>query len=452
MDPFGVLMKTRLFGIIALLILPIAYSANDDSQGVDQGRLVVYQYALYLLPGFEGDPVETATALIGDKYERYLIVDALDEPPVRPVLSLTMIADAQQWYAPPDMQLIGHFGRGVSREQALAVQESENVLIVDFAYPGHLASTAFFDALTIMEELSRRHESLVWDEATREIFSVEAWRDKRVDTWNSGLPAVQDHTVIHAYKNGEYVRAITLGMEKFGQPDIVVNDFVWSLSRPIGNLINLVGQTLIEGGEFNDDLSLDLDVNEIRHAETREVARASLRDNAESTVTLYFRATEREEGDPANTLLEIRFDSAAGVTPQQQQEVVLGGLFGWEDGVSAVDHNREILAASERARQKLPQLKRDFIKGLEPGEFISVKAPFPTPDGGNEWMWVEVIEWKGSKIRGLLKNEPVNVPGLSGGSEVVVDQGDLFDYIRSFSDGREEGNETGRLIQQYQAY
>ena len=79
-------------------------------------------------------------------------------------------------------------------------------------------------------------------------------------------------------------------------------------------------------------------------------------------------------------------------------------------------------------------------------------APFPTPDGGNEWMWVEVIEWKGSKIRGLLKNEPVNVPGLSGGSEVVVDQGDLFDYIRSFSDGREEGNETGRLIQQYQAY
>ena len=67
----------------------------------------------------------------------------------------------------------------------------------------------------------------------------------------------------------------------------------------------------------------------------------------------------------------------------QQQEMV-GSLFEWEDSVSKIQHNDEILAASQRAKAKLPSLRKDFQAGLEPGEFIQVKAPFATPDGGRE--------------------------------------------------------------------
>ncbi len=51
---------------------------------------------------------------------------------------------------------------------------------------------------------------------------------------------------------------------------------------------------------------------------------------------------------------------------------------------------------------------------------------------------------------GLLKNEPYNIPGLKGGSEVTIEQEEVFDYIRRFPDGTEEGNETGKLILQFQ--
>jgi len=64
-----------------------------------------------------------------------------------------------------------------------------------------------------------------------------------------------------------------------------------------------------------------------------------------------------------------------------------------------VRHNEELLAASARAKAKLPELQKAFTAGLQPGEFIDLKAPFPTPDGGTEWMWVEVTSWKDDKIK-----------------------------------------------------
>jgi uncharacterized protein YegJ (DUF2314 family) len=61
-------------------------------------------------------------------------------------------------------------------------------------------------------------------------------------------------------------------------------------------------------------------------------------------------------------------------------------------------------------------------------------------------MWVEVTSWKDGEIRGLLKNEPFNIPDLHGGEEVEVSEDDVFDYIRQRPDGTWEGNKTGEVI------
>ena len=62
-------------------------------------------------------------------------------------------------------------------------------------------------------------------------------------------------------------------------------------------------------------------------------------------------------------------------------------------------------------------------------------------------MWVEVTSWKGDKIKGLLQNEPYNVPTLHSGQIVEVSQTSVFDYIRRYADGKMEGNETGKIIE-----
>ena len=104
-------------------------------------------------------------------------------------------------------------------------------------------------------------------------------------------------------------------------------------------------------------------------------------------------------------------------------------------------------AASRKAREKLPALREQFNKKMQPGEYIQVKVPFPAPGGGNEYMWVEVSSWNGDKIKGLLRNEPVNIPTLHGGQMVAVSEAKVFDYIHTRPDGTQEGNETSKIIQ-----
>ncbi|MEL7298210.1 MAG: DUF2314 domain-containing protein [Pseudomonadota bacterium] len=438
-------MKNLFCCLVFLIIVQPAYAADEPTE-----RLAIYQYALYLLPDAEGDPRETLNDLVTEQFSDFMIVDDIDGPPTEPMLIPTLISDVGNTYTPPDLQFIGYFGHGLTREQALAVQDSERALVIDIGYPARLTETAFPQVMALMAAVAVKHDGLIWDEASREIFTPQAWREERMETWNDGVPDAQDHIAIHAYKDGEYVRAITLGMEKFGLPDFVVNDFPWSSERGMATLINLVTQTLIEGGDFNDDFSLDIDIEAIKHAEVRDGFLRSLLDNAEPRINLKFRPEEPEQGDPDNFILAIQFDVAEGDTLQEKQEVLLDTLFGSEDSVTYVKHDAEILAARDAARAKLPQLRNDFNNGFAPGEFIFVKAPFKTTDGGNEWMWVEVIEWKGDRIRGLLQNDPFHVPELRAGAEVVVEMGDVFDYILQRADGTSEGNETGRIMRKYE--
>lgn len=194
----------------------------------------------------------------------------------------------------------------------------------------------------------------------------------------------------------------------------------------------------------------DLDIRKIQNREVRDPQVNSLKENATAIALLALKKGKWEEGYPANRLIEIAFDRYPGRDVHAKQQELLSSLFGWKDTATPVKHNEELLSASQRAKAKLPVLRKEFAEGLAPGEFIQIKAPFKTPDGGQEWMWVEVTAWEGDDTKGLLKNEPFNIPSLHGGQVVKVKQGDVFDYIRRFPDGKEEGNETGAIIQKMQ--
>ncbi len=119
----------------------------------------------------------------------------------------------------------------------------------------------------------------------------------------------------------------------------------------------------------------------------------------------------------------------------------------WEDSIHRVEHDEEVLDASKKAREKLAKLHPRFDAGLKPGEFIEVKAPFKTPEGGNEWMWVEITSWRVGYIRGTLRNQPFDVQNLHSGQIVEFLECEVFDYIHIFPDHRQEGNSTGEIIE-----
>jgi len=259
---------------------------------------------------------------------------------------------------------------------------------------------------------------------------------------------VSRHITIHAYKKDAYVRAVTLGMAKFGLPDMVIDRFSWSLQGQMGNLINLCCQAFAEGTQLQHRGEFRLDLRTVRNSSVRKAHAESLSEHSTGAVDLMLRTGIWEEGDPRNRLIEICFDKFPGVDLETRQTALLCALFGCEeDSAARIVHTDELLEASQDAKLRLPALREAFRIGLGPGEYMLVKAPFSTPDGGNEWMWVEVTVWKGNRIKGILRNEPENVPGVRGGSTVEVNERDVFDYIHYLPDGTEEGNWTAAILQ-----
>jgi uncharacterized protein YegJ (DUF2314 family) len=411
---------------------------------------ISFQFAVYFLPVPTNDPLQVLAEVLAGEEEAPTLVNKSEEGADMPVAHAYQLEGVETNYPPPGIKSLQYCGRGLSRDQAEGLQKSRVAFVMNFAHGRAHVWSGLREANLVAEALARRTGGLLWDEETREVFTPDEWDRKRVQAWTNGIPDLSKHITVHAYNSDEYVRAITLGMAKMGLPDVVVESFTWSLSRTMGHLINLFSQSMAEGAVIQSSGQYDLDIRTIRNKEVRDPQVSSLKSNATAVAHLVLKEGTWEKGDPRNRLIEIAFDRYPGQDVHAKQEALLSSLFGWEDAIITVKHNEDLLAASRRAKGKLPALRKEFAAGLNPGEFIQVKAPFQTPDGGQEWMWVEITAWEGASIKGMLKNEPFNIPSLHAGQVVKVNQEDVFDFIRHYPDGREEGNETGAIMQKMQ--
>lgn len=444
-------MKNIVLAVYILLLSQIGWAVeNNKPIKVDDNEQdrISYQFAIYLIPDCGKDPAITARKHAQTLIPNFVLAASVSKPK-KPSLSIGTINNAQTEYSPPNEQAVHYFGRGISIEEGKKLQKSNSAILLNFSYPLDYALIGMQEALSFTKQLAQTCNGLIWDESTREIFSPSAWHEKRIASWGEDGPNITDHTVIHAYKNTEFIRAISLGMQKFNLPDIVVNDFTWSNNNQMGNLINIIGQSLIEGRKIDEQMMLKVNLHEMRNEALKESIIPSLKKNSTGQTIIPLNPAKHEEGDPDNYLLEIDFGNQIGNGLQEKQETFISEFFGSEDKITYIKHDEEIKAASAAAKKKLPQLKKDFNKGLKPGEYIYLKAPFKTPDDSDEWMWIEVIGWD-KTIKGILQNDPFEIPTLRAGAEVYVDEGEIFDYVRNFPDGTKEGNETGKLIQAYE--
>jgi len=243
---------------------------------------------------------------------------------------------------------------------------------------------------------------------------------------------------IHAYGGGGKVRVITLGMAKFGLPDLVVEDVPSGFSQSAGRLLNVCAQTLAEGGTLGDNGTLRLAASALRNP----AAKTGL--SADADVTLQFVKAKADKGDPKNRIWRVHFPGAGPA--HERMSAVFDKLFGVKRNISMVAGSDRLKAASKRALKSLMKHKARLAKGIPDGERLEVKAPFATSSGSNEYMWIGVTAWRGSKLVGILENHPRDVPKLSRGARVEVDESSVFDYILS-RDGKSEGGETDRIIQ-----
>jgi len=352
----------------------------------------------------------------------------------------------------PDTDYFKYAGRGLSPEDIAVMQQARQahrlILLAGRDDAWRLGRKLTELAL----EYAESQQAFIRDDATREVFTKEAWRETRLASWPEGeLPDIRKQITIHLYRANDdepYLRAITLGMEKFALPDVVIERLIGSDNRSGGNLINVFCQTLAENPVVMNGAKYQLRLEALQTARLKTAYEELLLNKAEKVAALELLRGKWQEGDPDNELIELSFRHGRGKTEDERRESVLSKFWGAADAVKAVKHTDEILETSTRAKEKMAQLRPHYVAGLAPGERLMVKGPFARDDGGNEWMWVEVTQWTNpSRLEGILQNDPFYIRKLKAGAIVTVAAKDVFDYIFYHTDGTEEGNDTGVLLE-----
>jgi len=415
--------------------------------GYEMADSIRFQYAIYFLPKHTTDPAAVLKELLVQKYAKLKLVKELPSTPHEMLVGAYMEEKVQEKYAPPDRDDLQEYESGLTAKEERELEKSQEAFVLNFAHPKADVWLALRTANELIEELARRTNGLVWDNETEHVYSPDGWHEKHLDTGAQEIPDVRTQTVVEVYQHGEFARAMSRGMSKFGLPDLVIDGFPWSSGDQMVHVINLFAQSLAEGATLSESRKFKLEIQEIKNAEMRESPLKEVKTPGTGRACLTLRAGIREKGDPENRLIRLSFDEYPGPDDQAKQESMTRALFGWTDPVTYVEHDAEMLEASRKVRAQLPELQKNFNGGLEPGSFIQVKAPFETPDGGREWMWVEVSRWKNGRIKGTLANDPAEIPDMHAGQVVEVKDSEVFDYIKEFADGHREGNTTGAIIE-----
>jgi len=437
-------MKLFFFVITSLLL--ISCSSRDKKEIPVLNKTFTTSIGIYFL---EKDTIsierfnDYAKSIIPE----FILSDSMVELVTHDSYYIKYIKNPPQDFPPPDTNYLRHAGKNLTVQEEVKLQNAVGALSVTFFGTKENVIQKQKKISKLIDSVSEGRNAIIADYNTIEFFNTASWKANRVNNFNGEYKNVINQITIHLYRDNEFCRAVTLGMDKFCLPDISLKDISCNDQNSFANLINAVAQTLFENQIIDEDSSLLIDLQKIKNDYARNQLTTDLKANAKKNTEIKLKTVIPEEGDNINIQFLIVFNDVKFSSPQEEQNVTLKNLFGSEDAITYTDHDSELLEASEKAKLRLPELKTRFNKGLEPGYSILIKAPFKTDEGGREWMWVEITKWKNESITGILQNDPYKIARLKAGSIVQAYAKDVFDYILYKPDGTSEGNETGKILE-----
>src|SRR5262249_27374992 len=179
---------------------------------------------------------------------------------------------------PPDLSTLEFRGRELLPAERQRLQKAQSFTAVLFMAPGDDAVPAYRAALSVMRELAQRSDGFVEDEAQRDVLSAAALC-KKLDAWSGDFPDVRRHVSLDEYRDGELLRIVSLGMEKLGLPDVSVANVSAHDSESMGNLVNVVLQTMVENPTLARTGELDLSIAKLHLEGLRKAMLASEKNN-----------------------------------------------------------------------------------------------------------------------------------------------------------------------------
>ncbi len=359
--------------------------------------------------------------------------------------AVKLITKIEGEYMPPDTSYLNHIGRDLTSLQKKKLQKAKRALSIIFRGSDKNILDKQYRIAKLIQAVTSEKNVIIAEYNTIEFFNPISWKAYRVDNFEGNDKDITGQIIIRMVHTGAYCRAVTLGMDKFCLPDITVKEYTCNESGSMGYLINLIAQTFSENRTIAIDSALTLDVDKIQNAAVRKSIKSAYKNAATGLATIRVKNVIPENQDNLNRQLQIIFEMSSTISMQEAQKQTLSKLLGTKDEIFYTEHSAEVIAASNRAKQKLERIKLRFLSGNIMSGNLYVKALLLSPSNKREWMWINVHNWDHNNIQGIVQSDS-STPTIKSGESVTVDVSQVFDYIIYKNDGTYEGNETEKLL------
>src|SRR6185436_4458331 len=149
---------------------------------------VRFGFAVYYLPVPLTNPSAVLRRLLKGQFTNIQHVAEIDPAADGVFLWSQMITNAEQTHPAPSLESLRYFGRGLTREEAVKLQTSSTVYLLGFGYRSNHVWSGMKLAVQLTEAFAGQTGGIIWDDETREAFSVEEWHSRRASAWDDTVP------------------------------------------------------------------------------------------------------------------------------------------------------------------------------------------------------------------------------------------------------------------------
>lgn len=324
-------------------------------------------------------------------------------------------------YILPPSSTLGVVGKSLTDEERASIPARGTVVVIRVhgkADREHaVARTAFATALALAESL----HGLVYDESTRRIENVATFARSvpRGPLTESAFHPSQIVVQLYRQPDGS-ARALTLGMERFGAPDLSLRGASWAYATALGHVANAAAAKVAARAAA---APLVLGAGDFTETEVGEGR----------SVTLGVTKAERTEGDPDNVLVEL------APMGDRSWDTSLVGLFDRSAVIAFPAEDAELERIAAKTRRALPTI---LARKARTAGTLFLKGPFHEDGGAVEWMWMETSACDARTCEGKLASQPARSSSLRAGDRVSLARDQVSDFQLRLPDGGTEGGES----------
>ncbi|MBN2433542.1 MAG: hypothetical protein JXQ27_18895 [Acidobacteria bacterium] len=336
----------------------------------------------------------------------------------------------------PGLRYLVNFGVGLDQPDMLRCSTAPQAVQLFMRCPATDIPRLYplFQAVTLAAAI--RLNGYVFDENAKVIQTPAAYAR---DLFSPVTSPLQAHVLLqhYPYEPGRF-RIVTLGMAKFGAPEIEIRDYPPDKALVFKRLVAAAARRLVRAGLAGEPFPAGL---ELTAAELQPAAETPLGEElppAADGLAVILREGRVEEGDPQSNVIRLAPPSTEPGDLAEWGRQISRFIFGID--IESVVWQGDLPSEAATAQATLPEIRQEFMTDPSAGGWY-IRFRAPTPDAGPAEILVGQLEqWTEDDLGVLLLSEPRLAAAAGAGTRLAVSEADVVDWIQVTPAGEVRGN------------